>query len=199
MNFFIGVMSKIKISVSAKDKDKDLPDIRNKNIVLLKKKLSYIDEQQLLLLEETIHDRVVDKATRLGIPIDYMDSRFIRLYCSNIRHYRLNLDKNSYVNNLELPSQIESGKITMNDVLSMSSMDLYKERWESFRKTEEAEIHVILTGGEGGIEQKTDLYRCGRCKGNSCAYREEQSRSADEGSTHRVRCLECGNKWNHYN
>ena len=44
-------------------------------------------------------------------------------------------------------------------------------------------------------EAMTDQFKCGRCKSRKCIYYELQTRSADEGMTIFITCLNCGNRW----
>jgi DNA-directed RNA polymerase subunit M/transcription elongation factor TFIIS len=176
-----------------------LPEIRRKNIQVLCKDVQYIKDDQLYRLEELLHEKACEKARVLGIPIDYTDIRFTNLYNSIMRHYRINLNKDSYVQNQYLEREISAGRLTISDIAEMGAMELHHDRWKDYIRVEEAEFNVILNGGDGCMEHDTLLYKCGRCKGCNCAYREEQSRSMDEGSTHRIRCKDCGNRWNHYN
>lgn len=189
-----------KVSIQLKDKKtNNLPVLRKKNLELFKSKVTYLDSDTIEELEEAIYQIVIEKCNRIGIPLDHMDDRFMNIYESNIRHYRINLDPTSYVGNTQLAAEIQAGTILPLEILNMTPMELHKERWESFNTEEEAELNVIMTGGDGELENDTNLYKCGKCKGNNCAYRESQTRSADEGSTHRIRCKDCGNRWNHYN
>ena len=192
-------MSKINVKVRQGTAPQELPDLRKTNITLMKNTLSYLTQEEIQSLEDLIHKEVINKAYRLGISINYKDCHFIRLYNSNMRHMRLNLDQCSYIKNHKLAEKIKNHEVKLNDVIHMTPMELHKDRWSTYATTEEAEINVILKGGEGTMEHDTTLYRCGRCKGNNCAYRGEQSRSIDEGETHRVRCKDCGHRWNHFN
>jgi len=44
-------------------------------------------------------------------------------------------------------------------------------------------------------ESMTDQFKCGRCKQRKCTYYELQTRSADEGMTIFITCLNCGWRW----
>ena len=44
-------------------------------------------------------------------------------------------------------------------------------------------------------EAMTDQFKCGRCKSRKCTYYELQTRSADEGMTTFITCINCGNRW----
>ena len=54
-------------------------------------------------------------------------------------------------------------------------------------------INNAQIGTGGGT--KTDLFKCGKCKGNDCSYFQLQTRSADEPMTTYVWCSGCGNRW----
>ena len=48
---------------------------------------------------------------------------------------------------------------------------------------------------EPKLEAMTDQFKCGRCKSRKCTYYEMQTRSADEGMTIFVTCINCGKRW----
>lgn len=71
----------------------------------------------------------------------------------------------------------------------MASDEMKKVR-EKFVK--EAINEKQLATAEG---TKTDLLKCGKCKGRNCTYNQMQTRSADEPMTTFVLCNMCGNRW----
>lgn len=182
----------------------DMVNIRKDNIKLMISQIKYLTEEQIMDIEEGVHKVVCSKANRIGIPVDYSDNKqtssaFNRLYNNNMRHLRLNMNPSSYLQNTNLSQRIQSGDLDISDLPNMSSYELNQDMWKNYNNIEEAELNIIISGRDGSFEQDTTLSICGKCKGNNCAYKESQTRSADEGSTHKIRCKDCGHKWNHYN
>ena len=53
----------------------------------------------------------------------------------------------------------------------------------------------MRTQTAGPSQARTNMFRCGKCKGNECFYFQMQTRSADEPMTTFVTCANCQNKW----
>lgn len=73
-----------------------------------------------------------------------------------------------------------------------SAFELNKNRWIPFQ---EAEQTMEIKSAEQLKPASTSIYTCGKCKKNECTYYEQQTRSADEGTTLFITCLHCGHKW----
>ena len=74
----------------------------------------------------------------------------------------------------------------------MTYQEIFPEHWkrlldEKFKR--ETAIYEEKT------EAMTDMFKCGRCKLRKCTYYELQTRSADEGMTIFITCVNCGNRW----
>lgn len=88
-----------------------------------------------------------------------------------------------------------SDKLT--DLVTASPHELVPLKWDDFLKRKEAETGELVNGLTQVSE--STLYTCGRCKKNRTTYSEMQTRSADEGMTLKIRCLNCGKRWNIFN
>lgn len=86
------------------------------------------------------------------------------------------------------------GSITPTKLASMTpeemASDEVKKQREAFTKESIADARLAVQEGT-----KTDMLKCGKCKGKSCAYHQIQTRSADEPMTTFVLCNDCGNRW----
>jgi DNA-directed RNA polymerase subunit M/transcription elongation factor TFIIS len=62
------------------------------------------------------------------------------------------------------------------------------------RGREQAEIQIATTT----MKVVEGLYQCSRCKSKKTYSRQVQTRSADEGMTSIIQCMECGKVWREY-
>jgi DNA-directed RNA polymerase subunit M/transcription elongation factor TFIIS len=62
------------------------------------------------------------------------------------------------------------------------------------RGREQAEIQIATTT----MKVVEGLYQCSKCKSKKTYSRQVQTRSADEGMTSIIQCMECGKVWREY-
>ena len=74
----------------------------------------------------------------------------------------------------------------------MSSQELFPEHWKEMLDAKYKKEKFMY---ESKPEAMTDQFKCGRCKSRECTYYEMQTRSADEGMTCFITCINCGNRW----
>eukprot|EP00118_Oscarella_pearsei_P003777 m.15709 g.15709 ORF g.15709 m.15709 type:complete len:339 (+) comp26509_c0_seq3:36-1052(+) len=112
-------------------------------------------------------------------------------YKKRVRSLVMNLgdEKNPGLRQRVLIGEIAPKRLATMSPLEMASDDLKKLR-QDFTKETIRESQMAVQGGT-----KTDLLKCGRCKGNNCSYNQVQTRSADEPMTTFVLCNECGHRW----
>ena len=80
----------------------------------------------------------------------------------------------------------------MDNIASMSYQELFPEHWKQLLDEKFKREKVMYKEKE---EAMTDQFKCGRCKSRKCTYYELQTRSADEGMTTFITCINCGNRW----
>lgn len=87
-----------------------------------------------------------------------------------------------------------SGMITATKLAKMTPEEMASDEMKKIREkfVKEAINDAQLATAEG---TKTDLLKCGKCKGRNCTYNQMQTRSADEPMTTFVLCNMCGNRW----
>jgi DNA-directed RNA polymerase subunit M/transcription elongation factor TFIIS len=93
--------------------------------------------------------------------------------------------------NRDLMSRVHKGEVDIANVPFMPSQE------------RRPEVYVDVTSDTRELARVTDkfmgtrstIYECPKCQQNNCTYTELQIRSADEGTTTFVTCLDCGHKW----
>ena len=119
---------------------------------------------------------------------------FRKIYINKCRSIYSNIKPDSYIKNTKLLSKLKAKKIDIDSIGYMSYQALFPEHWKKLLDEKYKREKVMY---EEQAEAMTDMYKCGRCKSKKCTYFELQTRSADEGMTTFITCLNCGNRWKH--
>lgn len=137
-------------------------------------------------LEEAVHEACMKGGAAEGTPM------FSSMYASKARQLLDNLDPSSYVGNAGLLPRVLAGEVELAQLPRMTPQELYPEQWEGLvaRKRQDDEKKFAFVP-----QAMTDRYVCHRCKSRKITYYEVQTRSADEGSTQKLTCLDCGFRW----
>ena len=143
-------------------------------------------------LEIGIFNSSIDYANSLKIPLTWSSHLFINTYINIARSIYTNLNKYSYVNNINLIEKIKNKEIIPHKLAYMSCEEIFPEKWENIIEKQKLKFKAAYE-----IKQisMTDSVKCGKCKNNKISYYEFQTRSADEPMTCYMSCLVCGNKW----
>jgi transcription elongation factor S-II len=120
------------------------------------------------------------------------NQKFLNLYLEKARSSISNIDKNSYIHNERLLKRLQEKEFLPHEIPFMKPQNVFPERWTD---TLDAYIKKYEHAYENKVVAMTDMYRCGKCGKRECSYYEIQSRSADEGLTCHVRCINCGHGW----
>lgn len=115
------------------------------------------------------------------------------LYKTKAKELLCNLDPNGYVGNTSLMNKVLRQDITLKElVYSFSHRDYMPERYfvvdEEIRKEQEKIENYIEDIPDGAL-------KCRKCKSMKTTYVMVQTRSADEPSTLKVQCRNCGLRW----
>ncbi len=114
-------------------------------------------------------------------------------YEHKLKQLVLNLNPNSYIKNTYLAPKVLSGEITPQQLIIMSPVELFPEKWE---KTIEANKELLKKQVEGSKSRATtDMFFCSKCKKRETSYYEQQTRSSDEPMTKFIKCVNCGHEW----
>ena len=163
--------------------------IRQNNIKLFK---DIVDEEIAHKVEESIFRFTKDTSKKRKIPVNWDSILFKKIYINKSRSMFSNLKKDSYVRNTNLLKKINSNEIDVINIASMTNQELFPEHWKELLDAKYKKDKFMY---EGKTEAMTDQFKCGRCKSRECTYYEMQTRSADEGMTCFITCLNCGNRW----
>jgi len=165
-------------------------NIRNSACNLLIKILD--DNKKCRQIEKSIYNSCLKYAGENNIIKNWENIIFKSLYISRIRSIYSNLDRNSYLGNINFKTKITNGDIDTNKISSISKYDIYPEIWGELlsKLAEKDKLRYSLKP-----EAMTDMFKCRKCGSRSCSYYEFQTRSADEPMTQFITCLDCNNNW----
>lgn len=137
-------------------------------------------------LEKGIHNWALKEASNRKVVKKWDNSFFVQIYLDHLRSIFVNLK------NTKLIEQIVSGEIKSQTVAFMTHQEMQPEKWEELIR-----IKCIRDKSkfETQIEACTDTFTCRKCKSKKCSFMQAQTRSADEGITTYVQCLDCGCRW----
>jgi len=167
---------------------------KRKQVIEIFNKLP-LDKKIIKMIEKGIYNYAIDRCNaKSSIPL-WDNMEFVDIYVSKAKNLYSNLNENCYVKNVNLITQVKTGKIKPEELAFTESYKLYPEKWIDIIE-EKAKIDKILK--ESLQESATDLFQCHRCHKRKTIYCEVQTRSSDEPMTKFITCLECGNKWKKY-
>jgi transcription elongation factor S-II len=86
---------------------------------------------------------------------------------------------------------VENGEIKSQEIAFMTHQEMCPEKWEEAIKAKNIRDKNKF---EQKLEAMTDRYTCKKCKSKRCSYYQLQTRSADEGITTYITCLDCGQR-----
>lgn len=147
-----------------------------------------INEISIKDLEIGIYNWTIEYANKNNIIKNWDNNRFKSLYYEKSRTVIsvLNTNIKEIINNLDNKTYLP------HDIPFMKPEDIHPDLWKNI-------IDVYAKIYENSYENKavamTDLFKCGKCKGNKCSYYELQTRKSDESTTIHVKCLICGFGW----
>jgi transcription elongation factor S-II len=168
----------------------------NKLRMLCLTSLSFLEnnfsKDDICALERAIFETAYNYALKNYIARSWKSPVFIETYRQIVRSIMSNIHPESPVKNPRLLKRILDGEFKLYEIPSMTSYELYPEKWFELKDKLLQREQKIL---EGNKSRATDQFKCRRCGKRECTYYELQTRSADEPMTIFVTCLNCGKEW----
>lgn len=143
-------------------------------------------------LEKSIFESAFKYALKNHVARSWKSQIFIEIYRQIVRSVLCNIHPESPVKNPRLLSRVIEGEFSLEEIPSMTSYEMFPEKWFELRDKQLQREQKIL---EGNKSRATDQFKCRRCQKRECTYYELQTRSADEPMTCFISCLNCGKEW----
>jgi DNA-directed RNA polymerase subunit M/transcription elongation factor TFIIS len=177
------------------DVPQDTPTVNNpreKIVAIIKSKTPSLTEEATNDLEIGIYNWTIEYSNDNRIIKNWKNPRFHKVYLEKARSVLSNLDKDAYINNTRLLQRLEEKEFTPHDIPFMKSEETFPELWKEtidayMKKYKNAYVQQDLP--------VTEMFRCSKCGKRKCTFYTMQTRSADEGETVFVNCLNCGKKF----
>ena len=154
--------------------------------------LENFSQDDIRSLEKSIYQTTFTYSQKNYIARSWKSPVFTDIYRQNVRSVFSNIHPESPVKNMRLLSRVIEGEFRLSDIPSMSSYDMFPEKWFELKDKLLQREQKIL---EGNKSRATDQFKCRRCQKRECTYYELQTRSADEPMTIFITCLNCGKEW----
>ena len=165
-------------------------EVRTNNVNLLNNVINDISKTEII--EDSIFNYTCELSRKRKIPQRWDNPFFKKIYINKSRSLYSNLDKDSYINNLNLIERVNNSQFDLKNIAFMTNQELFPEHWKEMLDKKYKKDKYLY---EAKQQAMTDQFKCGRCKSRECTYFEMQTRSADEGMTTFITCLNCGNRW----
>ncbi len=142
--------------------------------------------------ELAMFSAALDLATKTKVHKSWASPVFQEIYKAVCRRILGNLTPDTYIGNKTLFERVESGELTLAQMVKQNYYELCPEQWQQMVDRQAKREKIQL---EGDFSRATDRWQCNKCKKRKCTYYELQTRSADEPMTIFIHCLNCGNRW----
>lgn len=167
-------------------KDTILENIKtNKTIKILKNEKQLLDI--FINVEKSIFNYAICEATNKKTVKKWDNTFFVQIYEDRFRSIYRNLK-----NNFNFVMKIVNEEIKWDKLSSMTHIEMSPEQWNELI---DLKIKKDMNKFNTNEQSSTDMYQCRKCKSRRCQYYELQVRSADEGTSVFITCLECGKHW----
>ena len=143
-------------------------------------------------VELSIYNFTLSVCDKKKVPKRWDNPVFKKIYINKSRSLYSNIKADSYIGNENLKQKLVESKIDTDNIANLTYQELFPEHWKKLLDEKYRRDKSIY---EDTAEAMTDQFKCGRCKSRKCVYYEMQTRSADEGMTVFITCLNCGNRW----
>lgn len=180
----------VNVDIEVDDIKDDINEgLRLSNIKLFEK---LVNNNQAKIIEDSIFRFTNEKSIERKVIRKWDNPIFRKIYINKSRSIYSNINPESYIQNSLLLNKIKKNKISIDNIAYMSYQELFPEHWKKLMDYKYKREKIMY---EDKPEAMTDQFKCGRCKSRKCTYYELQTRSADEGMTTFITCLNCGNRW----
>ena len=143
-------------------------------------------------IENSIYTFTLNQSELKGIDKDMKNKYFKRIYVNKIMTLYNNLDKDSYIKNIDFIDRLNNNEFDINNIANLLPQEINSTHWKKYIDTQNANDEFLFSRKTGIL---TEEYKCRRCKENKCTYYLLQVRCSDEPMTTFINCLNCGNKW----
>jgi DNA-directed RNA polymerase subunit M/transcription elongation factor TFIIS len=172
--------------------DTTINNPRESILAMIMSKTPSLTDEQRKDLEIGVYNWTIEYSNDNRIIKNWKNPRFHKVYLEKARSVLSNLDKNAYINNTRLLQRLEEKEFTPHDIPFMKSEETFPELWKEtidayMKKYKNAYVQQDLP--------VTEMFRCSKCGKRKCTFYTMQTRSADEGETVFVNCLNCGKKF----
>lgn len=146
----------------------------------------------VVAMEKAIFRVAIETAQKKMVPRNWKTGLFTEIYKQIAKSVLANTHPESPVKNPRLLARAIEGEFALAAIPTMTSYEMYPERWKELADKQLIREQKIL---EGDKSRATDEYKCHRCGKRECTYYELQTRSADEPMTIFITCVNCGKRW----
>jgi DNA-directed RNA polymerase subunit M/transcription elongation factor TFIIS len=180
---------KEEISLSSEPESTKLRMMCINNMKFLESRFSNDDIRSL---ERSIYETAYNYSQKNYVARSWKSPIFVEIYRQIIRSVCSNIHPESPVKNHRLLARVIEGEFKLQDIPSMTSYEMFPEKWFALKDKLLQREQKIL---EGNKSRATDQFKCRRCHKRECTYYELQTRSGDEPMTIFITCLNCGKEW----
>jgi DNA-directed RNA polymerase subunit M/transcription elongation factor TFIIS len=143
-------------------------------------------------MERNCFEETIESCRRDGVNRLFTEPRFVQRYSMIAARVIANLDTSGSVSAAGASTLLErilSGEVDAYNVATMTSVELNPAPSESTRS------EITARQNQKFVPKYLRTHTCRKCNKNETTKIEFQSRAADEGSTHSIKCIHCGNIW----
>lgn len=138
-------------------------------------------------VEKSIYNYSITEATSKKTVKKWDNPFFVQIYEDRLRSIYRNLN-----NNPQFIIQILNEEIKGNKLSNITHIEMAPEQWKDLI---DLKIKKDMNKFNTNEQSSTDMFQCRKCKSRRCQYYELQVRSADEGTSVFISCLDCGKHW----
>ncbi len=140
-------------------------------------------------IERECYNSTIDKAYEDNIITSWDIEAFCNLYHAACYKITSNLELGGIVSNPNFANKLLNGDIDICNLSKLSSQQLYPEKYDKIMKRVEMCKNVSQT------IKTSMMYKCEKCGESKCTLENIMTRSADEGISIKLDCINCGNSW----